>query len=139
MLKGANSSYRSVALRDLRFDEHLRGEVPQPYKDYRFGMTMKRAGWTLGYDPAVDHYHSPANRGTRVTGETRHGFSSAASTNRVHNQGFVVLWSAFLRHRDSPSRFTPCSSVRAAVTAFCGGSGPSQARAGWPGRSCGWP
>jgi glycosyltransferase involved in cell wall biosynthesis len=93
MLKGANSSYRSVALRGLRFDERLRGEGPQPYEDYFLSMTVKRAGWKLVYDPAVavDHYHSPRIEGHRVSEETRHGFSSAAATNRVHNQTLMLL------------------------------------------------
>jgi glycosyltransferase involved in cell wall biosynthesis len=93
MLKGGNSSYRSVALRGLRFDERLRGEGAQPYEDYFFSMTVKRAGWKLVYDPAVamDHYQSPRPEGHRVTEETRHGFSSAAATNRVHNQTLMLL------------------------------------------------
>ena len=93
MLKGANSSYRSVALRGLRFDERLRGEGPQPYEDYFFSMTVKRAGWKLVYDPAVavDHYHSPRIEGHRVSDETRHGFNSVAATNRVHNQTLMLL------------------------------------------------
>lgn len=101
LLRGANSSYRSAALRGLRFDERLRGEGPQPYEDYSFSMAVKRAGWMLVYDPAVavDHYHSLRIEGHRVTEETKNQFSPAVATNRVHNQTLTLLEHLSLRQR----------------------------------------
>jgi cellulose synthase/poly-beta-1,6-N-acetylglucosamine synthase-like glycosyltransferase len=101
LLRGANSSYRSAALRGLRFDERHRGEGPQLYEDYSFSMAVKRAGWMLHYDPAVavDHYHSLRIEGHRVTEETKNQFSPAVATNRVHNQTLTLLEHLSLRQR----------------------------------------
>jgi GT2 family glycosyltransferase len=57
-LKGANMSYRADAIRNLRFDPHLRGKGGQPHDDLAFSLAVGRAGWKLVYDPAValDHY-----------------------------------------------------------------------------------
>jgi GT2 family glycosyltransferase len=57
-LKGANMSYRAAAFAGLRFDARLRGTGAQPYEDAAFSLAVGRAGWRVGYDPAVlvDHY-----------------------------------------------------------------------------------
>ena len=62
LLKGANMSYRRVAIRHIRFDARLRGAGAQAHNDMAFSMSVKHAGWKLVYDPrvAVDHY--PAER-----------------------------------------------------------------------------
>jgi len=62
LLKGANMSYRRAAIRQIRFDERLRGAGAQVHNDMAFSMSVKNAGWKLVYDPrvAVDHY--PAER-----------------------------------------------------------------------------
>jgi len=61
MLKGANMSYRRTAIGALRFDRRLRGTGAQTHNDMAFSMSVKRAGWTLVYDPhvAVDHFPAP--------------------------------------------------------------------------------
>jgi len=67
MLKGANMSFRARAFAHVRFDSRLRGRGAQPYDDLKFTLDVRRAGWTILYDPAVlvDHYPGRAT-------ETRH-------------------------------------------------------------------
>jgi GT2 family glycosyltransferase len=58
LLKGANMSFRSAALRNARCDERLRGKGAQPSEDISLTLAVKRAGWKIAYDPqaVVDHY-----------------------------------------------------------------------------------
>lgn len=58
VLKGANMSFRSRAVMNVRFDSRLKGEGTQPNDDKCFSVAVKALGWKLAYDPAivVDHY-----------------------------------------------------------------------------------
>jgi GT2 family glycosyltransferase len=60
ILKGANMSYRSKAIADVRFDTRLKGKGAQPSEDFCFSVAVKCKGWKLAYDPSVvvDHYAS---------------------------------------------------------------------------------
>ncbi len=60
LLKGANMSFRSKAIADLRFDLRLKGNGAQPSEDFCFSVAVKSRGWKLAYDPlaVVDHYAS---------------------------------------------------------------------------------
>ena len=60
VLKGANMSYRSKAIADVRFDTRLKGKGAQPSEDFCFSVAVKCKGWKLAYDPlaVVDHYAS---------------------------------------------------------------------------------
>jgi glycosyltransferase involved in cell wall biosynthesis len=62
-LKNANMSYRMSAVRGsaVRFDTRLRGMGIQLNHDMAFGLAVRRAGWRLAYDPAVevDRYPPP--------------------------------------------------------------------------------
>jgi cellulose synthase/poly-beta-1,6-N-acetylglucosamine synthase-like glycosyltransferase len=60
VLKGANMSFRSKAIADLRFDTRLKGNGAQPSEDFCFSVAVKSKGWKLAYDPlaVVDHYAS---------------------------------------------------------------------------------
>lgn len=62
VLKGANMSYRRDAIRNIRFDERLRGTGAQVHNDMAFSMSVKNAGWKLIYDPLVAVDHFPAER-----------------------------------------------------------------------------
>ena len=55
-LKSANMSYRMSAVRGsaVRFDTRLRGMGVQLNHDMAFGLAVRRAGWRLAYDPAVE-------------------------------------------------------------------------------------
>lgn len=60
VLKGANMSYRSKAIAEVRFDSRLKGSGAQPSEDFCFSVAVKCKGWKLAYDPlaVVDHYAS---------------------------------------------------------------------------------
>jgi cellulose synthase/poly-beta-1,6-N-acetylglucosamine synthase-like glycosyltransferase len=81
-LKGANMSFRRDAIRNIRFDERLRGAGAQAHNDTAFSMCVKRAGWKLVYDPrvAVDHY--PAER---FDDDRRDAQTLAAASNGAYN------------------------------------------------------
>jgi len=87
-LKGANMSYRRVAISNLCFDDRLRGVGAQVYNDLAFSLSVKRSGWTLIYDPlvAVDHY--PAQR---FDEDQRDQFNHLALINKVHNETLILL------------------------------------------------
>lgn len=88
ILKGANMSFRRTAIADLKFDERLRGTGAQVHNDLAFSLAVKKAGWTLIYDPAVsiDHLAAP-----RFDEDQRHTFNETAFTNAVHNETLAVL------------------------------------------------
>lgn len=58
LLKGANMSFRAAAVRQIRFDQRLRGKGAQPCEDLAFSLAVRAAGWKVLYDPevVVDHY-----------------------------------------------------------------------------------
>lgn len=87
-LKGANMSYRRVAIANLRFDPRLRGTGAQVHNDLAFSLTVNRSGWILIYDPlvAVDHY--PAER---FDEDKREQFDRLALLNKVHNETLILL------------------------------------------------
>lgn len=89
VLKGVNSSYRLVALKDARFDERLLGSGAQVHWELALCLKLKRAGWKLIYDPAVavDHY-----LGQRFDEDQRvFKFNARALANAVHNETLILL------------------------------------------------
>jgi len=59
-LKGANMSFRAVAIRGLWFDTRLRGKGAQADDDLSFSLAVAASGWRLVYDPAALLHHYPA-------------------------------------------------------------------------------
>jgi cellulose synthase/poly-beta-1,6-N-acetylglucosamine synthase-like glycosyltransferase len=115
ILKGANMSYRRVAIEGIHFDERLLGTGAQVHNDMAFSLAVKRAGWKLIYDPmvAVDHY-----QGERFDEDQRDRFNSIAVTNAVHNETLALLeylpparrfafllWAIFAGSRDARGIF----------------------------------
>lgn len=88
VIKGVNSSYRRTAIKELRFDERMRGTGAQVHFEIAFSLALRRAGWKLIYDPlvAVDHY--PAQR---FDEDQRNNFNDIALINAVHNETLVLL------------------------------------------------
>lgn len=82
LLKGANMSYRRMAIEGIRFDERLRGFGAQVHNDMAFSMSVKRAGWKVMYDPlvAVDHFPAP-----RIGDDQRDLQSPSAMRNAAYN------------------------------------------------------
>lgn len=81
LLKGCNMSYRRDAIRDIWFDERLRGNGAQWFNDASFSLSVRRAGWEICYDPAilVDHFHA-----TRQDGDER----QASTPGELYDQAF---------------------------------------------------
>jgi glycosyltransferase involved in cell wall biosynthesis len=94
ILKGVNMSWRRQAIANLRFDERLQGAGAQAHFEIAFSLAVRRAGWSIIYDPlvAVDHY--PAARpqtDPRLHQQQRDRFNSTAMTQTVHNETLGLL------------------------------------------------
>jgi GT2 family glycosyltransferase len=57
VLKGANCAFRMGQLRELGFDERLRGSGAQVHWEMSLCLQLRRAGWKLIYDPAIRVLH----------------------------------------------------------------------------------
>ncbi len=88
VLKGVNMSFRHIAIRQLRFDERLRGTGAQVHCDMAFSLALKQTGWDLIYDPQVAVNHYPAQR---FDEDQRNNFNDIAFINSVHNETLVLL------------------------------------------------
>jgi glycosyltransferase involved in cell wall biosynthesis len=88
IFKGANMSFRQTAIANIRFNERLRGVGAQAHNDMAFCLTVKRAGWTLIYDPKVGIDHFPAQR---FDDDQRYKFNEIAVINAVHNETLILL------------------------------------------------
>ncbi|AFZ16041.1 glycosyltransferase family 2 protein [Allocoleopsis franciscana] len=112
VLKGVNMSFRRTAIAGLRFDPRMRGTGAQVHFEVAFTLALRRAGWTLIYDPkvAVDHF-----RGQRFDEDKRDTFNDLAVTNAVHNETLILLehfswiqrtvflvWAMLVGTRDAP-------------------------------------
>jgi GT2 family glycosyltransferase len=88
ILKGANMSFRRQAIKELRFDERLRGTGAQVHNDMAFSLALKKSGWKLIYDPVikVDHFPAP-----RFDEDGRNKFNEIALINAVHNETLTLL------------------------------------------------
>ena len=94
ILKGVNMSWRRCAILHLRFDERLQGSGAQAHFEIAFSLAIRRAGWSIIYDPlvAVDHY--PASRpptDPRLDQNQRVRFNATAMTQTVHNETLGLL------------------------------------------------
>ncbi len=87
LLKGANWSFRTTAIRQIGFDTRLRGSGAQVYNEVPASLGVKRAGWRLVYDPqvAVDHYLS-----VRHDRDQRQKLDKVATENRAFNLRLVL-------------------------------------------------
>lgn len=81
-LKGVCMAFRRAAVGSLRFDRRLRGQGAQVANEYLFGGAIRRAGWTLVYDPEilVDHYPS-----VRPDSDQRNQIDRGALRDLIHN------------------------------------------------------
>jgi glycosyltransferase involved in cell wall biosynthesis len=88
ILKGVNMSFRRQAIKGMRFDERLLGTGAQVHFEISFCLNLKRAGWTLIYDPAVavDHFW-----GKRFDEDQRFVFNEIAEINKIHNETLILL------------------------------------------------
>ncbi|MEB3212916.1 MAG: glycosyltransferase family 2 protein [Leptolyngbyaceae bacterium] len=111
ILKGANMSFRREAIGTRKFDERFKGTGAQVHFEMAFSLNVKKAGWTLIYDPevSIDHLAGP-----RFDEDQRHQFNALAFTNAVHNETLALLdylpfvnriffgmWSILVGNRDA--------------------------------------
>lgn len=88
VLKGVNMSFRKIAIKNLRFDENMKGTGAQVHFELAFCLALKQAGWKLIYDPEVKVNHYPARR---FDEDIRRSFNKVAWSNAVHNETFALL------------------------------------------------
>ncbi len=102
VLKGANMSFRTSAITNVRFDARLKGSGTQPNEDKAFSVAVKAQGWKIVYDPAivVDHYPGFRDDARQYVGVSR-VLSIAHFQNFAYNE-VVSLWNAL----SSPRRLT---------------------------------
>lgn len=88
VLKGVNSSYRRVALKDFCFDQQLRISGKNTHNELAICLDLKKAGWKLIYDPkiAVDHYP-----GKRIAMADRKKFDAVAFRDTAYNQTLILM------------------------------------------------
>jgi len=128
ILKGVNGAYRTNVLREIGFDERLRGTGAQVHWEMSLDLAIKRRGWKLLYDPsvAVDHFLAP-----RFDEDQRESFNEVAQRNMAYNEALIRLehldargrllfftWSLALGTRALPGviqlfRFLPKNRARA--------------------------
>jgi len=128
-LKGVNGANAVALLRPLGFDARLLGKGAQVHWEISLGLTLKRMGYTLLYDPAivVDHYESKRIDEERVWYfNTDHQAVLNASYNEAlilldHNTPLqrvgYLLWSFWIGASPAPGlvqaiRFTPQAGWR---------------------------
>ncbi|MCX5767568.1 MAG: glycosyltransferase [Gemmatimonadetes bacterium] len=90
VLKGVNAAFRAPLLRTLRFDSRLQGAGAQMFWELALCLPLRRAGWTLVYDPAiaVEHHIEP-----RHDADQRHRgtFVPEPQVQAVHNETLILL------------------------------------------------
>ena len=98
VLKGVNLSVRGELLRQVRFDERLRGVGTEHHWELALCLELRRRGWRIVYDPAiaVDHYIQPRVDDSRQ-------FDSLELRDSTHNETVAVLeYLSPLQGRASP-------------------------------------
>jgi glycosyltransferase involved in cell wall biosynthesis len=88
ILKGANMSFRSSALADIRPDPRLFGQGAQVHFEVGMCLALARRRWTVLYDPAVAVHHFP---GPRFDEDARDGPSLDALANETHNEMYLLV------------------------------------------------
>jgi glycosyltransferase involved in cell wall biosynthesis len=93
-LKGVNCAYRVAAIKAIGFDTRLRGSGAQVHWEISLGLALKRAGWSLVYDPEIVVEHFLAER---YDEDQRFSFNPLAMQNAAYNETLIRM--------DSPSAF----------------------------------
>jgi GT2 family glycosyltransferase len=138
ILKGANMSFLTEALKGLEFDKLLKGTGAQVHNDMEFSLSVKSNGWKLIYDPLVCVDHFPAER---FDDDKRNSFNWQASFNAAHNEmytllkhskwlrkGLIIGWAVLVGSKSSPGvvqfiRMIPSErkiSVKKIITSYKG-------------------
>ncbi|MBX7117373.1 MAG: glycosyltransferase [Gemmatimonadaceae bacterium] len=85
VLKGVNCAFRAPLARAVGMDAGLRGSGAQVHWELALCLPMRRAGWTLVYDPAIaiDHHVAPRDGADQVH---RGAFAAEPYADAVHNE-----------------------------------------------------
>lgn len=86
-LKGVNCAYRAPILKEIGFDERLRGKGAQVHWELMLGLDIRARGHRLVYDPAVGVDHFPAPRHDI---DQRDIFCDEAFTDACHNEALAL-------------------------------------------------
>lgn len=88
VLKGVNMGFRMAALRNHRADPRLLGEGAQVHFEVGLCTNVRRAGWSVLYDPTILVNHYPS---VRHDSDKRSGFAYDAQFNKAHNEQLMIL------------------------------------------------
>ncbi len=88
ILKGVNMSFRWAAIKDLTFDQRMRGTGAQVHYEVAFCLSLRKRGWKLIYDPNIAVNHYPAQR---FDEDQRKAFNAIAVANAAHNETISLL------------------------------------------------
>ncbi len=89
VLKGVCCAFRTEAIRTIRFDERLRGQGAQVHWELALCLALRRAGWRLVYDPAIQvtHHVAPRHDADQLH---RGRFDSAPHEDAVFNETLAM-------------------------------------------------
>lgn len=141
VLKGANVAFRIEPLSRLGFDERLRGAGAQVHWELSLCLALRRAGWTLVYDPAIRVLHHVAIR-HGIDQLHRGRFDVAPHEDAVFNETLVLaehlrgaqqmafrMWSSAIGTGSEPGLLQlPRAYLREGRTAFTRWRATSRAR-----------
>ncbi len=120
VLKGVNLSVRGELLRQIRFDERLRGVGTEHHWELALCLALRRCGYRVVYDPAiaVDHHPQPRVDDSRM-------FNSSELRDARHNEtlavlvhlpplrgGFHLIWACAIGTSSAPGMVQLTSSLR---------------------------
>ncbi len=90
VLKGVNCAFRGDLLRAVGFDTRLAGSGAQMFWELALCLPLRRAGWTLVYDPQIAVEHHVA---ARHDDDQRHRgvFAAGPQADAVQNETLVLL------------------------------------------------
>ncbi len=90
LLKGVNCAFRAPLLKAIGFDPRLRGQGAQQHWELGVCLPLRRAGWTLIYDPLVNvlHHVEPRQGADQFH---RGRFEAESLTDAVHNETLLLL------------------------------------------------
>lgn len=104
ILKGVNMCVRGDLLREVRFDERLRGVGTEHHWELALCLTLRRRGLRIVYDPAIGVDHMPQPR----VDDSRQ-FDRAEVRDAVHNETLAVL--EYLPRRRWPAHLAWAAAV----------------------------
>jgi GT2 family glycosyltransferase len=90
-LKGCNCAFRGKLIRDIGFDENLRGADTQTHWETSLCFSVLLAGYLVSYDPSIQvmHYVAPRHGPDQ---NFRGGYSPEGIFDQAHNNAYVYSY-----------------------------------------------